>query len=179
MSTVLGISAYYHDAAAALLRDGQIIAAAQEERFTRIKGDAAFPHNAVGYCLKEGGLDVGEVDYAVFYENTLEKFDRLLQSHLYAAPRGLSSFLKAKPKWLSRNLWLEKEICRELGLSRRIQFCEHHLSHAASAFFPSPYNEAAIVTLDGVGEWATSTIGMGQGDGIDKSVYHAVFNHTI
>ncbi len=167
MSTVLGISAYYHDAAAALLRDGQIIAAAQEERFTRIKGDAAFPHHAVGYCLKEGGLDVDEVDYIVFYENTLEKFDRLLQSHLYAAPLGLSSFLKAMPKWLSRNLWLEKEICRELGLSRRIQFCEHHLSHAASAFFPSPYNEAAIVTLDGVGEWATSTIGMGQGNMIE------------
>lgn len=166
-STVLGISAYYHDAAAALLRDGRIVAAAQEERFTRIKGDASFPHHAIAYCLAEAGIRLDDVDNIVFYENVLEKFDRLMQSQLYAAPRGLPFFLRAMPKWLSRNLWLEREMCREMGIERPIQFCEHHLSHAASAFFPSPFEEAAILTLDGVGEWATSTIGVGQGNHIE------------
>ncbi|MDR1857509.1 MAG: hypothetical protein LBR22_10215 [Desulfovibrio sp.] len=162
MNTILGISAYYHDSAAALLQDGVIVAAAQEERFSRVKGDARFPHNAVGFCLEEGGLDIADVDHVVFYENPLEKFDRLLQCYLHTSPGSLQSFLAAMPKWLSSNLWMEKEICRELGVSRRIQFCDHHLSHAASAFFPSPFRDAAIVTIDGVGEWATSTIGVGE-----------------
>ena len=166
-TTVLGISAYYHDAAAALLRDGKIVAAAQEERFTRIKGDASFPHHAIAYCLAEAGICLESVDHIVFYENILEKFDRLMQSQLYAAPRGIPFFLRAMPKWLSRNLWLEREMCREMGVNRPIHFGEHHLSHAASAFFPSPFEEAAILTLDGVGEWATSTIGAGQGNSIE------------
>lgn len=166
-TTVLGISAYYHDAAAALLRDGHIVAAAQEERFTRIKGDAAFPHQAIAYCLREAGMELEAVDHIVFYENILEKFDRLMQSQLAVAPRGLPFFLRAMPKWLSRNLWLEREMCRELGVNRPIHFGEHHMSHAASAFFPSPFEEAAILTLDGVGEWATSTVGVGRGNNIE------------
>ena len=166
-TTVLGISAYYHDAAAALLRDGRIVAAAQEERFTRIKGDASFPHRAIAYCLREADMNLEAVDHIVFYESILEKFDRLMQSQLAVAPHGLPFFLRAMPKWLSRNLWLEREMCREMGVNRPIHYCEHHLSHAASAFFPSPFEEAAILTLDGVGEWATSTIGAGQGNSIE------------
>lgn len=166
-TTVLGISAYYHDSAAALLRDGNIVAAAQEERFTRIKGDAAFPHRAIAYCLAEAGMRLEEVDHIVFYENVLEKFDRLMQSQLHEAPHGLPFFLQAMPKWLSRNLWLEREMCREMGVKRPIVFGEHHMSHAASAFFPSPFEEAAILTLDGVGEWATSTVGVGRGNRIE------------
>ena len=134
-TTVLGISAYYHDAAAALLRDGRIVAAAQEERFTRIKGDASFPHRAIAYCLREADMNLEAVDHIVFYESILEKFDRLMQSQLAVAPHGLPFFLRAMPKWLSRNLWLEREMCREMGVNRPIHYCEHHLSHAASAFF--------------------------------------------
>lgn len=166
MSTVLGISAYYHDSAAALLRDGVIVAAAQEERFTRIKADANFPHHAVAFCLEQAQLEIAEVDHVVFYENPLEKFDRLLETYQRTAPYSLRSFLAAMPKWLSRNLWMEKEMCREMGIERHIHFCDHHLSHAASAFFPSPYSEAAVLTLDGVGEWATTTLGIGKGNSI-------------
>lgn len=162
MSTILGISAYYHDSAAALLRDGAIVAAAQEERFTRSKADANFPHHAVAFCLEQAQLNISNVDHIIFYENPLEKFDRLLESYQRTAPHSLHSFLSAMPKWLSRNLWVEKEMCREMGIEKHIHFCDHHLSHAASAFFPSPYTEAAVVTLDGVGEWATTTIGVGK-----------------
>lgn len=159
---ILGISAYFHDSAAALIEDGRIVGAAQEERFTRIKGDSAFPHHAVGWCLEHAGLDIQDVDHIVFYEQPLLKFERLLVSYLTVAPRGLKSALAALPDWLTRKLWLEREIARELGIRKRVWFVDHHLSHAASAFYPSPFDEAAILTIDGVGEWSTATWGIGQ-----------------
>jgi carbamoyltransferase len=167
MVRILGISAFYHDSAAALIEDGQIIGAAQEERFTRVKGDASFPHHAIGWCLDEAGIEVEDVDHVVFYEQPVVKFERLLTSYLATAPRGLGSFLHSLPSWLTNKLWLEREIARELGIRRRIWFCTHHLSHAASAFFPSPYDEAAILTIDGVGEWSTATWGVGRGNKIE------------
>ena len=164
MSTrVLGISAYYHDSAAALLVDGQIVGAAQEERFSRIKGDSAFPHHAIGWCLEHAHLEMKDIDHVVFYEQPLLKFERLLVSYLTTAPSGLQSALAALPDWLTRKLWLEREIARELGIRQRVWFVDHHLSHAASAFYPSPFDEAAILTIDGVGEWSTATWGIGRG----------------
>jgi carbamoyltransferase len=160
--TVLGLSAYYHDAAAAILSDGRIIAAAQEERFTRIKGDPAFPHHAVGFCLEQAGLSENEIDHVVYYENPLVKFERLTTIYHLTAPGSLRSFLKSFPKWLTTNLWLENEIQSELGIGKRIAMGDHHLSHAASAFFPSPFEDAAILTIDGVGEWSTATFGVGR-----------------
>ncbi len=164
---ILGISAFYHDAAAALIEDGAIVGAAQEERFTRVKGDDSFPHHAIGWCLDRAGIDLDDVDYVVFYEQPVLKFERLIQSYLTVVPRGLRSFLRAMPQWLTRKLWLEREIARELGIDRRIWFTSHHLSHAASAFFPSPYDQAAILTVDGVGEWSTATWGVGRGNRIE------------
>lgn len=161
---ILGISAFYHDAAAALIRDGNIVAAAQEERFTRKKGDSSFPHHAIDYCLREAGISEDELDYIVFYEDPLVKFERLFTTYQVTAPASLVSFLKAMPTWLTRNLWLEKHIASEMGVHKRIHFCDHHLSHAASAFFPSPFEQAAILTVDGVGEWSTATLGMGRGN---------------
>ena len=160
---ILGISAYYHDSAAALIEDGMIMAAAQEERFTRIKGDAASPHHAINYCLETAGIDEHQLDYVVFYENPIVKFERLLTTYHLTAPYSWRSFLKSIPDWLTRKLWLESEIAKEMGIKKRIHFCDHHLSHAASAFFPSPFDQAAILTLDGVGEWSTATFGVGQG----------------
>lgn len=160
---ILGISAYYHDSAAALVEDGTIIAAAQEERFTRIKGDATFPHHAINYCLETAGIDEHHLDYVVFYENPVVKFERLLTTYHLTAPFSWRSFLKSFPDWLTRKLWLESEIAKEMGIKKRIHFCDHHISHAASAFFPSPFDQAAILTLDGVGEWSTATFGVGQG----------------
>jgi carbamoyltransferase len=167
MVRILGISAFYHDSAAALVEDGQIVNAAQEERFTRVKGDASFPHHAIGWCLDDAGIAIEDVDHVVFYEQPVIKFERLLTSYLATAPRGLRSFLHAMPSWLTNKLWLEREIARELGIRRRIWFCTHHLSHAASAFFPSPFDEAAILTIDGVGEWSTATWGVGRGNRIE------------
>src|SRR4051812_25981306 len=167
MTRVLGISAYYHDSASALVEDGRIVNAAQEERFTRVKGDASFPQQAIGWCLDDAGVSIEEVDHVVFYEQPVVKFERLLTSYLATAPRGLRSFLSSMPSWLTSKLWLEREIARELGIRRRIWFGTHHLSHAASAFFPSPYEEAAILTIDGVGEWSTATWGVGRGNRID------------
>jgi carbamoyltransferase len=167
MPRILGISAFYHDSAAALLDDGRIVGAAQEERFSRVKGDASFPHHAIGWCLDHAGIDIDDVDHVVFYENPVVKFERLLTSYLATAPRGLASFLTSMPSWLTNKLWLEREIARELGIHRRIWFCSHHLAHAASAFFPSPYDEAAILTIDGVGEWSTATWGVGRGSRIE------------
>lgn len=167
MTSILGISAFYHDSAAALVVDGHIIGAAQEERFTRIKGDAAFPHHAVGWCLQQGGLDIEQVDHIVFYERPIVHFERLMMTYLLTPPRGLSSFLHTIPQWLTRKLWLEREIASELGIKRRIHFVDHHRSHAASAFYPSPYAEAAILTIDGVGEWSTATWGVGHTRHID------------
>jgi carbamoyltransferase len=165
---ILGISAYYHDSAAALVADGRIVAAAQEERFTRVKHDHRFPKNAVEYCLKEAGITPEQVDYVVFYEKPLLKFERLLETYLSFAPEGLNSFMMAMPGWLKTKLHLPKEIRQSLGdhYKKKIVFTGHHEAHAASAFFPSPYKESAILTLDGVGEWDTATIGHGNGNSL-------------
>jgi carbamoyltransferase len=160
---VLGLSAFYHDSAAALLRDGEIVAAAQEERFTRVKGDAGFPTEAVRFCLASEGIDIGRVDYVGFYDKPLLKFERILETYLSIAPSGLKSFLKAGPLWIKEKLFQGDQIREELGFEGELLFAEHHESHAASAFFPSPFEEAAILTMDGVGEWATASIGLGSG----------------
>ncbi|MFN7939180.1 MAG: carbamoyltransferase [Bryobacteraceae bacterium] len=172
---ILGISAFYHDSAAALLRDGEIVAAAQEERFTRRKHDARFPVHAIRYCLAEEGISLDAVDWIVFYEKPFLKFERLLETYLAFAPRGLRSFQMAMPLWLREKLF-QKTMLREeleriggagLDWERRLLFAEHHLSHAASAFFPSPFEEAAVLTLDGVGEWATTSLAMGSGNRLE------------
>ena len=166
---ILGISAYYHDSAAALVRDGRCVAAAQEERFTRVKHDSSFPCHAVDYCLQVGGIDAGELDHVAFYDKPLRKFDRLLETYLSYAPRGFRQFLLAMPLWLQQKLHLPREMDKGLHgkYTGRYVFCEHHESHAASAFFPSPFEEAAILTMDGVGEWATACIGTGRGNRVE------------
>src|SRR6266568_2351656 len=164
---ILGISAFYHDSAACLLRDGAIVAAAQEERFTRKKGDAAFPQAAVAYCLRAADLKVSDLDYVGFYDKPVLKFDRILETYLGVAPRGFASFRLAGPLWMKDKLFLERELRRALGFDGPILYAEHHESHAASAFFPSPFTEAAILTMDGVGEWATASFGMGRGQDIE------------
>ena len=169
MTTILGISAFYHDSAAALVRDGQILAAAQEERFTRVKHDHNFPQHAVDYCLAEAGIGPDKLDAVCFYDKPLLKFERLLETYLACAPLGLRSFMMAIPLWVRQKLFLPREI--DKGLHNQyhgpIYFTQHHQSHAASAFFPSPFEQAAIVTLDGVGEWATTTWGVGQGNRVE------------
>jgi carbamoyltransferase len=160
---ILGISAYYHDAAACLVVDGEIVAAAQEERFTRKKHDPGFPRHAIASCLAIGGISAAELDLVGFYEKPLLKFDRLLETYLAYAPRGWRSFLTAMPVWLSEKLWLPDVIQQELGYHGRMLFGGHHESHAASAFYPSPFEEAAFLTMDAVGEWATSSYGIGKG----------------
>lgn len=164
MTAILGISAFYHDSAAALVRDGEIVAAAQEERFSRKKHDASFPGQAIEYCLEEAGLTPDELDFVGFYDKPLMKFERLLETYLAYAPRGFSSFVKAMPVWLREKLHLPGQMTRGLGgaYRKRFIFTEHHESHAASAFFPSPFREAAILTVDGVGEWATAAFGAGK-----------------
>src|ERR1043166_2463061 len=165
---ILGISAFYHDSAACLVHDGQIIAAAQEERFTRKKHDAGFPKNAVEFCLRDGGITTGDLDYVAFYEKPFLKFDRILHSYLAYAPVGLRSFLMAIPLWIRERIWMKELLRRELSdYQGKIVFPEHHESHAASAFFPSPYQEAAILTADGVGEWTTTSYGVGRGNRIE------------
>jgi carbamoyltransferase len=161
---ILGISAYYHDSAACLVEDGRIVAAAQEERFTRKKHDASFPARAVAYCLQSAGITARELDLAGFYEKPLVKFDRLIETYIACAPRGLRSYLMALPMWLSDKLWMADDVRGHLeGFEGEVLFGEHHESHAASAFYPSPFEQAAVVTMDGVGEWATSSIGVGRG----------------
>jgi carbamoyltransferase len=165
---ILGISAYYHDSAACLVEDGRIVAAAQEERFTRKKHDAGFPSRAVAYCLREAGVTAKELDLVGFYEKPLVKFDRLLETYAACAPRGWKSYLMAMPLWLGEKLWMADDIRDRIdGYEGEVMFGEHHESHAASAFYPSPFEQAAIVTLDGVGEWATSSIGVGRGNEIE------------
>ena len=161
---LLGISAFYHDSAACFVRDGDIVAAAQEERFSRKKHDPRFPSNAAGYCLEEAGVDINDVDYVVFYDKPFVKFERLLMTYLSVAPRGLRSFIGQMPGWLKEKIFMRATIRRELGYSGKILFTSHHQSHAAAAFFPSPFETAAFITLDGVGEWATSTYGVGEGN---------------
>jgi carbamoyltransferase len=163
---ILGISAFYHDSAACLVKDGQIIAAAQEERFTRLKHDHNFPQRAIEYCLKEAGITTQDLQYVGFYDKPFLKLERLLLTYLTYAPLGLRSFLKAMPLWLKEKIFLKDLIREKLQFSGEIIFPEHHESHAASAFFPSPYQEAAVLTIDGVGEWATTTVGVGQGNQI-------------
>jgi carbamoyltransferase len=165
---ILGISAFYHDSAAALVVDGKIFAAAQEERFTRKKHDEAFPAKAAEYCLREAGIRDGELDYVAFYEKPIRKFDRLLETYLALAPAGFLSFLRAMPVWLKGKLFLAKRMREKLpGYTKAFVYPSHHESHAASAFFPSPFQDAAILTMDGVGEWATASIGVGRGNRIE------------
>ncbi|MBI4576406.1 MAG: carbamoyltransferase [Planctomycetes bacterium] len=164
---ILGISAYYHDSAAALVRDGEVVAAAQEERFTRKKHDAGFPRNAVDYCLREGGISVRDLSHVGFYDKPLLKFGRLLETYVGFAPRGLRSWLAAMPTWLKDKLWIGDHIATSLGWEGEVIYGQHHLSHAASAFFPSPYREAAILTVDGVGEWTTASRGLGSGNRVE------------
>ncbi len=180
MTAVLGISAFYHDSAACLVIDGEIAAAAQEERFTRTKHDPGFPANACRYCLAEGGLKAADLTLVGFYEKPLTKFDRLLDTYLDYAPRGWGSFIQAIPIWMKEKLWVGDTIRRELAnleepddpkaakrLAKsfpwKVMYGDHHESHAASAFYPSPFEEAAIITVDGVGEWATASLGTGRG----------------
>ena len=165
---ILGISAYYHDSAACLVEDGRIVAAAQEERFTRKKHDAAFPSRAVDYCLKEAGITARELTHVGFYEKPLVKFERLLETYASLAPKGWRSYLMAMPTWLGEKLWMSDDIADHLeGFEGPILFGEHHESHASSAFYPSPFEQAAVVTIDGVGEWATSSIGIGRGHDLE------------
>jgi carbamoyltransferase len=163
---ILGISAYYHDSAACLLKDGVIIAAAQEERFTRKKGDAAFPARAVEYCLAKAGIRPSDLAYVGFYDKPLLKFERILETYLGVAPRGFAQFRMAGPMWMKEKLFLDREIRKALDYDGELLYAEHHESHAASAFFPSPFAEAAILTMDGVGEWATASYGVGKGNDV-------------
>ena len=164
---ILGISAFYHDSAACLLQDGRIVAAASEERFTRKKHDHGFPINAIRYCLREGGIAATDLDYVGFYDKPLLKFERILVSYLATFPRSFPSFMKAMPLWLKEKLWTPGTIRKELGYRGPILFAQHHESHAASAFLVSPFKEAALLTVDGVGEWATATLGVGRDRRID------------
>ena len=170
---ILGISAFYHDSAAALIEDGRIVAAAQEERFTRRKHDAAFPHNAIAYCLAEAGVAADELDHVVFYDKPFLKFERLLETYIALAPRGFASFKMSIPLWLREKLFQKRLLREELEKfspdfdSGKLLFCEHHLSHAASAFYPSPFDSAAVLTMDGVGEWATTSAAAGNGNRLE------------
>jgi carbamoyltransferase len=180
VAAILGISAYYHDSAAALVIDGRVVAAAQEERFTRRKHDAAFPSHAAAYCLAAAGLKARELDYVAFYEKPWRKFDRLIETYLAFAPRGYRSFSMALPMWAREKLFLHRAIRRALDIDRSIPlvFTDHHESHAASAFFPSPFESAAILTLDGVGEWSTTCMGAGQGNRLALTD-HLSFPHSL
>src|SRR3989344_8407179 len=161
---IIGISAFYHDSAACLVKDGDIVAAAQEERFTRKKHDQSFPKNAIRYCLEAGGIPEKDIDFVAFYEKPFLKFERILETYLSYAPSGFLSFIKAIPVWIKQKLWIKDLIASELHYDGKIIFPEQHEAHAASAFYPSPYQEAAVLTMDGVGEWATSSYGVGEGN---------------
>lgn len=175
---ILGISAYYHDSAAALIDDAHIIAAAQEERFTRIKHDFGFPSQAVRYCLKEAGISIEQISYVAFYDKPFIKFNRLLETYLHHAPKGLSSFMKAIPLWIKQKLWIPDLIKKELHYDGPVLFPEHHESHAASAFYPSPFERAAFLTMDGVGEWATSSYGIADGSSL-RIMKELHFPHSL
>jgi len=177
---ILGISAFFHDSAAALVRDGRIIAAAQEERFTRKKGDADFPSRSIDYCLDQDGIGVRNLDYVVFYEKPLVKFERMIETYLAFAPSGIESYKRALPLWANHRLRIPQQIRDELGEEFRGELCfaNHHESHAASAFFPSPFHDSAILTLDAVGEWGTSSIGTGQGNHINL-MHEMRFPHSL
>src|SRR5210317_2367181 len=182
----LGISAFYHDSAACLLKDGEIFAAAQEERFTRKKHDAGFPTHAIQYCLKEAGIAAKDIDNVVFYEKPFVKFERLLETYLAFAPKGFTSFAKAMPLWIKDKLFQKSALIKELKSTldesvdwrERLLFSEHHLSHAASAYYPSPFDSAAVLTLDGVGEWTTTSLAIGKGSDL-KVVKEIHFPHSL
>ena len=175
---ILGISAYYHDSAACLLKNGKIIAAVQEERFTRIKHDQNFPANSINYCFKEAGINIDDIEIIAFYDKPFLKFERILETYLAYAPKGIKSFLKAIPVWIKKKLWIKSLIQSELGYNGKIIFPEHHESHAASAFFTSPYKNAAFLTMDGVGEWTTSSFGIGNENKI-KILADIKFPHSL
>ncbi|GAB6052544.1 carbamoyltransferase [Magnetospira thiophila] len=182
---ILGLSAYYHDSAAVLVEDGRIVAAAQEERFTRKKHDAGFPHQAITYCLEEAGLSLGEVDFVAFYDKPFLKFERLLETYLSFAPRGFASFRMAMPVWLREKLFQKDLLGKEckkfdpnFDWAHRLLFSEHHLSHAAAAFYPSPFEEALVLTMDGVGEWATTSVAIGRGNDL-KVIKELHFPHSL
>ena len=175
---ILGISAYYHDSAACLVKDGEIISAVQEERFTRKKHDYSFPKNSINYCMQSSGLTGDDLDYVAFYDKPFLKFERILETYLQYAPKGINSFIKAMPLWIKQKLWLKDLIKKELGYEGKIIFPEHHESHAASAFFPSPYKEAAFLTMDGVGEWTTTSYGIGKDNHV-HIIADIKFPHSI
>lgn len=175
---ILGLSGFYHDSAAALVRDGEIVAAAQEERFTRKKHDPGFPSGAAEYCLEEAGIDAADVDYVVFYDKPFVKFERLLLTYVSVAPKGIRSFFTQMPSWLKEKLFVQNRICKRLDYDGPILYTMHHQAHAAAAFFPSPFDEAAFLTLDGVGEWATSTYGIGQGNTV-RILKQINFPHSL
>lgn len=175
---ILGISAFYHDSAACLVRDGEIVAAAQEERFTRKKHDFSFPKNAIDYCLQSGDVRAADLDYVAFYDKPFVKFERILETYLAFAPLGIRTFIKAMPLWIKQKLWMKDVIAKELGFSGEILFPEHHESHAGSAFFPSPYEEAAFLTIDGVGEWTTASYGTGKDNNI-RILAEIHFPHSL
>jgi len=175
---ILGISCFYHDSAACLVRDGKVIAATQEERFTRKKHDFNFPINSINWCLKEVGISSTDLDSVVFYDKPFIKFERILETSLTYAPSGVRQFIQAMPLWLKQKLWIPELISKELKYSGEILFTEHHESHAASTFYPSPFKEAAILTMDGVGEWETTTFGTGKGNDI-KILYTLRFPHSL
>jgi len=175
---IIGISAFYHDSAAVLVKDGKIAAAAQQERFSRVKHDHRFPHEALAYCLREGKLTAKDIDYVVFYDKPFIKFERLLETYLSFAPRGLASFIIAMPLWLKQKLHMPKLIGQSIGYDGKIIFPEHHESHAAAAFFPSPYRRAAFLTMDGVGEWTTTSWGVGEGNKV-RIEYEIKFPHSL
>ena len=174
---IIGISAYYHDSAACLVQDGQIVAAAQEERFTRKKNDFSFPEHALDYCLREAGLRIDDLDFIAFYDKPFVKFERILETYLAYVPLGIRSFLKAMPLWIKQKLWIKEHI-GQTGFKGKIIFPEHHESHAASAFFPSPFQEAAFLTIDGVGEWATTSYGVGADNKISIQA-EILFPHSL
>jgi carbamoyltransferase len=185
MKTILGISAFYHDSAACILRDGEIIAAAQEERFTRVKHDSNYPYNAIEFVLNYSNLKLNQIDQIVFFEKPFLKFERLLETYVAFAPRGFVSFARAMPIWLKEKLFQKQYLFNKLKehdinyiSDNNIFFSDHHLSHAASAFFPSPFDEAVILTADGVGEWATTTVAIGRGCNLEiKKEIH--FPHSL
>jgi carbamoyltransferase len=175
---ILGISAFYHDSAACLVSDGKIVAAAQEERFTRKKHDPDFPKHSAAYCLKQAGLTIKDVDFVAFYDKPLLKFERLLETYLATAPQGFTSYARAMPLWLKHKLWIPDTIKTELDYDGEVLFTEHDQSHAGSAFYPSPYQEAAILTIDGVGEWTTNSLGVGKGNKF-SIIREIKFPHSI
>lgn len=168
MMNIIGISCYYHDSAACLLKDGKLVAAVEEERFTRQKHDNSFPENAVNYCLERGGISEEDIDFVVFHEKPITKFMRILQTFVDVFPRGFKFFRESMPDWVNRKLLIKSRIQKELeGFEGDVMFSKHHLSHASAAFHPSPYEEAAILTVDGVGEWTTTGISVGEQNSIE------------